>query len=256
MQFSLTIGIIGFVLIFLMISVTKWLAGLWNCFLTLIVTILSGLVSCSLGNTVANNVYWAAGPENDMRFLAGLAGYWILFLLTFVLLRIAVETASKTKLKFDPITDIAGRTVLSLAIAVVFLSYSLYTFHLAPLPDSGQWVAGSNSPMGIGLDRYWGQFVQHASWNSMRENDTLARLVSKRYPIFRGADGTRYYEVVAGDRERDRSYRRISIDGNVYVGRQMTYDMYVRELAQFRRDVAAYNQRAPSEEAAEVIPPF
>ncbi len=251
-------GIAWFALFFLMIAVTKWLSGLWSCVLTLIVLLVAALAGSSMGLVIADVAEQTADKENDMRFAVGFAASWIVFLVVFLALRLSVEIASRHRVKFDLVTELIGRTVVSLAIAVCFMGFTLYTFHTAPLPNENLWLdaagARSRSPFGIGLDQFWSGIVSHASWTSLSENATMGRLVSKGYPVVQDSSGRRYYEILKT--RNSQIVGNIVASGGVFIPQAIPYDVYADHFAKLREDLEGYTNERPDKLPEALDAPF
>jgi hypothetical protein len=92
-------------------------------------------------------------------------------------LRALTDMISSKKLKFERTTEIIGQSVLSFWIACVFLSFTLFTLHLSPLPPSVFQADPASSTLGIGPDRFWLAFVQSRSrgaLSSSKEENLVA----------------------------------------------------------------------------------
>ena len=169
--------------IFLIIIGSTWWFGLWNNLLTLINLLLAGLVASSFYENMAITLEaWAPSFIYFSDFLA----VWLIFVLVFAVLRTATDLLSSMRLRFDPVTEMMGRSVLSIWIAVVFIAFSFFTLHMAPIPPDfyGDLAAKPARRMiGVGPDRFWLAFIQSRSRGALAESRTAPLL-----PAYDAAD--------------------------------------------------------------------
>ena len=147
------------ILMFLGVIASTWWMGIWNNCLTLVNVILAGLIASSFYEGLAEKLVGSLGYEDLIDFLA----VWILFVVSFILLRTLTDITSSRKLNFDPMVEIIGQSVLSIWIACVFLAFTLFTLHLSPLTPNDFQANATDSSLSIGPDRMWLAFVQSRS---------------------------------------------------------------------------------------------
>ena len=160
------------ILVFLLIAAATWFVGFWNNVLTLVNLLLSGLIASSFYENLAVAIDDAAP---SYQLLSEFIAVWLIFILSFVVIRALTELLSFYRLKFDPVTEILGRTMLSLWIAGVFVFFMTFTFHLAPLPPHAFQQNPTDVTFGFGPDRQWLAFIQSRSRGALSEsqNTTL-----------------------------------------------------------------------------------
>ncbi len=146
-------------LIFITIIASTWWFGLWSNLITLINLLLSGLIAASFFEDLANQL---ESMQPTYRSMWDFISIWLLFAGSFFLFRGLTDTLSTMRLRFDPITELIGRSLLSIWVACVFVAFTLFTFHLAPLPPTIM-SDTSKSTVGIGPDRMWAAFIQSRS---------------------------------------------------------------------------------------------
>ncbi len=152
--------IAGIILLFLLIIASTWWFGLWSNFITLINFFIASLVASSLYEPFAQ---FLANQLVDYSALADFLALWILFVGTFMVCRIVTDVLAPRQMQFDKVTEMIGRSVLSLWLACAFIAFTLFSLHMAPLhPDAFQKDVESSS-LGIGPDRMWMAFIQSRS---------------------------------------------------------------------------------------------
>lgn len=154
-----------------MVAAATWLVGLWNNVITWVNIVIAALVASSFFEPLAAQLNNSA-PESG--YLVDFVAVWGLFIGTFVLLRVATEFLSRYRLKFDAWTEVIGRSVMSLLIALTLFAFASFTLHTAPLPIYGFWgdrfqPTPEAPALGIGADRAWMNFVRAASVGSLAE---------------------------------------------------------------------------------------
>lgn len=169
--------IIAFVIVlFLLIILSTWWFGLWSNFVTLINFFIASLIACSFYEPFAKTL---AGLLSDYSALCDFIALWTLFVGVFIVCRGLTDALSPRRLKFDIVTEMIGRSVLSIWIACVFVSFTLFSFHMAPLhPDAFQKDVESYT-LGFGPDRMWLAFIQSRSRGALSESNASNFLVRK-----------------------------------------------------------------------------
>jgi len=148
------------ILLLILIPAATWWFGLWNNFLTLINVLIAALIASSYYETVGGSL---AGELRDYAKITDFLAVWILFVVSFIVCRMVTEILSSHKMEFDIVTEMIGRSVLSVWIACVFIAFTLFSFHMAPWhPDAFQ-KDPETSTLGIGPDRMWLAFIQSRS---------------------------------------------------------------------------------------------
>ena len=119
------------ILMFVLVIASTWWFGLWSNFITLVNLILSGLIATSF---YQNLVAVLLGPMETYAVVLEFLSIWAVFVVSFLVLRGATDALSPIRLRFDKLTELIGRSLLSIAIAVVFICFVAFTMQLAPLP--------------------------------------------------------------------------------------------------------------------------
>jgi uncharacterized membrane protein required for colicin V production len=121
------------ILTLLLILASTWWFGLWSNLITLVNLIFAGMVATSFYANLAGKLM---ALQPTYRLMLEFIALWLVFAITFFVLRGLTDVLTRMRLKFDPLTEIIGRSLLSLAIACVFISFALFSLHLGPLPSS------------------------------------------------------------------------------------------------------------------------
>lgn len=165
------------ILVFLVIVAGTWFMGLWSNILTLINVILAATIASGFFEAVATAFDNSIDPETGDRFIGRLAPHtylldflslWGLFFVSFGLLRMSTDIASKYKMKFNIWVEMVGRSVFSILIAWVFICFAVFTLHTAPLPVNAfggkfQPTPQARNFLGIGPDRLWMAYLSSRS---------------------------------------------------------------------------------------------
>ena len=152
-------------LIFVTIVGCTWWVGLWNNLITLINFFIASLVASSFYENLVNTI---VNQDNSYVAVAYFLAVWALFALTFFILRMITDFGSAYRLKFDNITELVGRSVLSVWLAGAFVCFTFFTLQMAPLPPN--LFGDSVENTGIGPDRLWLAFIQSRSRGALSEN--------------------------------------------------------------------------------------
>lgn len=166
------------ILLFLFIVASTWWFGLWSNFITLINLFLASLIASSFYEPFAQ---YLAGQLVEYSALADFIALWIMFVGVFMLCRAITDMMSPRQMKFDIVTEMTGRSIFSIWIACVFVAFTLFSLHMAPLhPDAFQKDVES-STMGFGPDRMWLAFIQSRSRGAL-SSSTASNFVVRSHP--------------------------------------------------------------------------
>ncbi|HMP79545.1 MAG TPA: hypothetical protein PKD54_08845 [Pirellulaceae bacterium] len=150
---------VAFLILLLVVGSTWWM-GLWSNFLNLVNFFLAALCASAFYENVAWTIEQNAPAYT---YLADFLAVWLTFFVVFVFLRVVTDVISRLRLKFDPITEYFGRSLLSLWLALSFIAFTFFTLHLAPLPPDSFQTTPDQRMIGVGPDRLWLGFIQSRS---------------------------------------------------------------------------------------------
>jgi hypothetical protein len=163
--------------LFLIIVAATWFMGLWSNMLTLINLILAASIASCLFEPVSTLLETQAGMAS-YTYLLDFLTLWGIFFGSFVFFRAVTDFSSKVRVQFNVWVEMVGRSVLSIWIASVFLGFSVFTLHTAPLPAGAfgnrlQATPESRNIIGIGPDRMWMGFLQSRSRGALAESRNM-----------------------------------------------------------------------------------
>lgn len=165
--------------IFFVVVASIWWFGAWSILITLVNTVIAGLTASSFYENAAHQLIKI---DSSFRLLFPFIAMWLLFALTFVVLRAITDTISRYRLKLDFVTELVSRSLLSMAVGFVFVSFVAFSLHSAPLPSayfqssktSADEVPNFSNTPGtpvvketFGPDLFWAGMVQLASTGSL-----------------------------------------------------------------------------------------
>jgi len=148
---------------FVLIVASTWWFGLWSGIVTLVNVFLASLLASSLYQPVSQKL---SDINPTYQVLFDFIAVWIVFCLAFFVLRGATDTLSRYRLKFDPLTELIGRSIVSAWIAGVFICFAFFTMQMAPLTPAfygSQSMATNPSEVGTIPDKLWLAFIQSRS---------------------------------------------------------------------------------------------
>ena len=158
-------------LIFLIVAAAMWAQGLWNSVVTLINLLLAMMLAFNYFEPLAN---LAEKQQPSYGYLADFAALWILFVVSFGLLRMMTDILSRKRVAFDFWTETVGRSVLALFVAWLFVGFVCATLHTAPLgphPLGFQETPTSGNFLGMSPGRQWLAFMQSRSRGALSRYD-------------------------------------------------------------------------------------
>lgn len=149
--------------LFAIVVAANWWLGLWSNLLSLVNFLLAALVASSIYENVAALLANVSPEIKTFDYLLEFICVWLIFFLTFGILRGITETLSAYRLQFDKMTELIGRSLLSAWLGFAFLQFTMFTFHLAPIAPSDYAVNPQESVLGFGPDRMWLSLIQSRS---------------------------------------------------------------------------------------------
>ena len=149
--------------IFIIVVAANWWLGLWSNLLSLVNFLLAALFASSFYESVAGILSGLSPEIKSYDYLLEFVCVWLLFFLTFGILRGITEALSAYRLKFDNATELIGRSLLSVWLGFAFLQFAVFTFHLAPIAPSDYAGDPNQSLLGFGPDRMWLSLIQSRS---------------------------------------------------------------------------------------------
>lgn len=150
-------------LMFILIVASTWWFGLWSNFITLINLFVASMLASSIYEPVAKKL---TEINSSYRSVYDFIAIWLVFCLSFFILRGITDVMSAYRLKFDPVTEMIGRSILSIWIAGVFICFSFFTLQMAPFtPAMYGSEAKVTDPAKLGTipDKLWLAFIQSRS---------------------------------------------------------------------------------------------
>lgn len=154
-------------LIFLIVVGLLWFQGLWSNAITLINTTLASMVALNYFEPVADLVQ---KQSPSYKYLWDFLALWVLFALTFGILRLATDMLSRRRVMFEFWTEMVGRSVLAIWVAWIFIGFTCATLHTAPLEASFmgfQKTYESGNFLGMSPGKQWLGFMQSRSQGAL-----------------------------------------------------------------------------------------
>ena len=139
-----------FILIVVVVIGATWVFGSWNIMINLVNFFIASLVASSYFELLAEKI---ESFNSSFTYLVDFIAIWLLFVVTFILLRLATDFLTKYQLRMNIWAEYAFRTVLSLWLAISFSYFVFFTFHLAPLPTSNFVTNPQQKMFGFGPDQ-------------------------------------------------------------------------------------------------------
>lgn len=152
-----------FFLLFLIFAITVaalWFHGTWNNCVT--------LINMTLAMMIATNYYepLAAvleGFDASFTYLLDFVVIWILFGVTFAILRLLTDTLSPNRVKFIMPVEMALRSITAIWAGWLMICFVGFTLHFAPLNSESPGGALASKPSEMSPFGAWHSFVKNRS---------------------------------------------------------------------------------------------
>lgn len=161
------------VVLFLVCLSMMWNEGMWSNAITTVNTIFAGLLATNYFEPVA---HWLEGQLPSYTYLIDFISIWLVFSLSFVLLRAFTDTLSKSRVRFKLPVEQTGRIAFAALTGWIMICFTCATLHTAPLARTafkGGFIESpqSNVFLGFAPDRMWLGFVQSCSLGALSQAD-------------------------------------------------------------------------------------
>jgi hypothetical protein len=152
-----------------------WNEGAWNNVVTWIMALISGLFATNYYGSMASyftyTMGWGIPFQEELlveytgaaNYLWDIISFWFIFAVVFALLRFVADKLCKTKLRFKKPVEIATNITMSFAIAMLMLTFFLFTTHIAPLSRHPFGSAFQYTPQQEGPSRMWMRLADYWS---------------------------------------------------------------------------------------------
>ena len=154
--------------VFAITAAGVWFHGLWGGVVTLVNLLVSALVATSFYEPVTLQVL---GFDDSYTYLADFLVLWVLFAFTVGMLRLITDMISPKRLKFHPLTEVIGRSIMSVLVGFVMMMFTAMTVHAAPLqasPFNGAIASPQDASfLGMKPESMWLSFVRGQSKYSL-----------------------------------------------------------------------------------------
>jgi len=151
--------------VFALTAAGVWFHGLWGGIVTLVNLLVSALVATSYYEPVANQLLDLLSAQ--WTYLLDFLTLWGMFALTFGILRLITDLISKKRLKFHPMTELIGRSIVAVIVGYVMMMFTAMTVHTAPIqasPFNGAMASADDATFfGMKPDAQWIGFVRGQS---------------------------------------------------------------------------------------------
>ncbi len=145
--------------------------GLWGNLLTLFNVIFAGLVAMNFFEPMADAIETKGGGFiASLTYFLDFLSIWILFLVTFVALKVLCRVISRVKVRFRKPLELAGSYAVSAVVGWVMVCFITASLHTAPLQKTS--FAGGFDPnrrmvFGFAPDIKWLAFTNYTSGRAL-----------------------------------------------------------------------------------------
>ena len=156
-------------LILVCVMAATWFTGFWGATLTFVNIVFSAMIASNFFEPVADAI------NNSLpraTYLLDFLSLWGLFFISFGIFRAFTAGMSRFQVKFVFWMETMGQSIMAVSCALVFLSFTMFTLHTAPLGPA-PFNSFQQDPDSINLvygpDRLWLGFLQSRSRGGFAE---------------------------------------------------------------------------------------
>jgi len=156
------------ILFFILVTAALWFTGVWGSLLSLINILLSGMIASAFFEPLATRIESMNDSAGQYTYLLDFVCLWLIFFLSASMIRMLTDSFSAIRLKFDIVTEMVGRSLISLTAAWFFICFASFTLWTAPLPiPEGGFKVEGRSPMAP--DAVWLSLIHSRSKGALSE---------------------------------------------------------------------------------------
>ena len=148
------------ILVLVAVIAATWFLGFWNNIIIFVNLLFAAIIASNYFEPVASG-FDSLFPTTT--YFVDFIAIWMLFIMTYGILRITTDTISRHQMKFHPLLERIGRVASSLVISWVFICFTFFTLQLAPLPVDAIQATPDTKLLVVGPDRMWLSFMHSRS---------------------------------------------------------------------------------------------
>lgn len=145
---------------FVAIVLATWFLGLWNNVITFVNTVMAAMIASNFFEPLADLI---DNESSTYTYLLDFVCLWLLFFLSFVVMRLITDVLSRNRVQFNLWLDRIVRTVFGAGTAWVFICFMLFSLHTAPMNPQTFQVTPDEELFAGAPDRLWLGFLQSRS---------------------------------------------------------------------------------------------
>jgi hypothetical protein len=151
--------------VFVIVTASIWFQGLWSAAITLINLLLAMMIATNLYEPICGLIEgFGAG---SWTYLLDFVVLWLVFFLTFAVLRLFTDLLSRTRVKFELPVEMAGRSLLAVWCGWLMVSFVAFSMQMAPLNSAnplGAWSSPSSRTFLVASpERLWMRYMYSRS---------------------------------------------------------------------------------------------
>lgn len=130
--------------------------GIWTNLIRFFNLLFAALIATNYFESLAQAL---ENYASSFTYLVDFISIWLLFVVSFVVMRVLTDQLSHVRVWFPAIFDKYGGVALSVVLGFTMLSFSVFALHTAPLQPNYWGMQTPATPVGAG----WGMFVKMES---------------------------------------------------------------------------------------------
>jgi len=144
-----------------------WFQGLWNATVTFVNMVLAMAIATSFYEPICALLEKASGDVRQLTYVLDFIVLWVLFAISFGILRAITDSISKSAVTFDFPVEVAGRSIMAVVCGWVMVCFVAFSLQMAPLNSVnplGAWSTPTTKTFGpFSPDRMWLGFMYSRS---------------------------------------------------------------------------------------------
>jgi hypothetical protein len=150
-------------LILALVAAACWFQGLWSNAIIIVNMTFAGLIATNFYEPLSDLF---ESFDRSFVYLVDLVSFWLIFAISYGILRLITDKLSKTKIEFAMPVEMAGRTILSIWAGWLFVCLTAFSIQFSPVgaePMGSLSDPDSKSFLFLSPEKQW---ISFANWRS------------------------------------------------------------------------------------------
>ncbi len=149
--------------IFALVAAAVWFQGLWSIAIIIVNMTFAGLIATNYYEPLSDFI---ESFERSFVYLLDVVCFWLIFAITYGILRFITDSLSKTKIEFSKPVEIGGSIVLAIWAGWLFVCLVAFSIQFSPVGSEPMWSLTDPESKSFLVFSPENQWLSFARWRS------------------------------------------------------------------------------------------